>query len=320
MIDNLGRNINYLRVSVTDLCNLRCQYCMPSEGIRKMKHDQILTLEEIFQVVKAAVELGINKVRLTGGEPLVRKGIIQLIERIANLPGIKDLALTTNGVLLKEYAKDLKNAGLKRVNISLDTLNEEKYRQITRGGSISEVLNGIEAAVNAGLQPIKLNTVVIGGFNDNEIVEFAELTTEGFDVRFIELMPIGQASGWAKSNFVSNGIIKDKLSDLIPVYDSDKSSPARYYQLPGAAGKIGFINPISSHFCKYCNRIRLTADGRLKPCLHSNQEIDIKSILRNNQTDLKETISHAILAKPNQHTLNEINHQPITRDMVQIGG
>ena len=321
MMDELGRRVNYLRVSVTDLCNLRCQYCMPAEGIqKKVEHRGILTLEEIEQVVKASVKLGINKVRLTGGEPLVRKGIISLIEKIANLPEIKDLALTTNGVLLKDYSKDLKSAGLHRVNISLDTLKEEKYKQITRGGSLKDVLKGIDSARVSALGPIKLNTVVIGGFNDDEINDFAKLTLEGFDVRFIELMPIGQASSWAKSNFISNGVIKEKLLDIIPVYDSDKSSPAKYYKLPGALGKIGFINPISSHFCKHCNRIRLTADGRLKPCLHSDQEIDVKSILRNGKMDLAEAIGYAIMMKPNQHTLNDGNHQPISRDMVRIGG
>ncbi len=320
MIDTLGRNINYLRVSITDLCNLRCQYCMPAEGIKKMEHNQILSLEEIFQVIKASVELGVNKVRLTGGEPLVRKGAIGLIEQVAELSDVKDLALTTNGLMLKKYAKELKVAGLNRVNISLDTLNEEKYRQITRGGSLKEVLEGIEAAKEADLWPIKLNSVVIGGFNDDEIEDFAKLTMEGLEVRFIELMPIGQAADWAKSRFVANTVVKEKLKDLVPVAISDLSSPAKYYQLPGASGKIGFINPISSHFCKSCNRIRLTADGRLKPCLHSNQEIDIKTMLREGNEDIKEAISNAILAKPNQHTLTEKDHEPILRDMVRIGG
>ena len=320
MIDTLGRKINYLRVSVTDLCNLRCQYCMPVEGIKKMDHDQILSLEEIYKVIEAAVDLGINKIRLTGGEPLIRKGLLQLIEKIASLDGVQDLALTTNGVLLKKFAKDLSSAGLKRVNISLDTMKRDKYHEITRGGDLGEVLEGIDAAKEANLWPIKINTVVIGGFNDNEIVDFAELTREGIDVRFIELMPIGQASGWSKNNFISNAAIKTKLHDIIPEIDGDKSSPASYYKLPGASGKIGFINPISSHFCKYCNRIRLTADGKLKPCLHSNQEIDIKSLIREGKKDLTGAIKDAIHAKPMEHTLNQRDHQPITRDMVRIGG
>ncbi len=320
MKDTLGRKINYLRVSITDLCNLRCKYCMPEEGVEKVCHNQILSLEETFQVIKASVELGVNKIRLTGGEPLIRKGVINLVNQIASLPGVDDLALTTNGLLLKKYARDLKNAGLNRVNISLDTLNEEKFKQITRGGSLKLVLEGIEAAKEVGLLPIKLNTVVIGGFNDDEIERFAQLTMEGIEVRFIELMPIGQAADWAKSNFISNDAVKDKIKDLTPVYNEDISSPAKYYKLPNATGKIGFINPISNHFCKNCNRIRLTADGKIKPCLHSNQEIDIKTLLREGKQDIKEVIKTAILEKPNQHCLTEENYKPITRDMVRIGG
>ena len=180
-------------------------------------------------------------------------------------------------------------------------------------------MDGIEAAKEADLWPIKLNSVVIGGFNDDEVEDFAKFTMEGLEVRFIELMPIGQAADWAKNKFVSNQFVKDKLKDLVPVEIGDLSSPAKYYQLPGASGKIGFINPISSHFCKNCNRIRLTADGRLKPCLHSNQEIDIKTILRRGDEDIKEIIRGAILDKPNQHTLTEKDHEPILRDMVRIG-
>ncbi|WZL72125.1 GTP 3',8-cyclase MoaA [Clostridiaceae bacterium 35-E11] len=323
MEDALGRKITYLRVSVTDLCNLRCKYCMPQEGIRKKEHEQILSLEEIFKIVKASTHLGINKVRITGGEPLVRKGLVRLVEQISNLEQIQDLALTTNGILLKRYANDLKNAGLNRVNISMDTLNEEKYCDITRGGKLKDVLNGIEEAKKVGFFPIKLNIVVIGGFNDDEVIGFAKLTMEeNIEVRFIELMPIGQASKWAKKNFLSNIQVKNKLANLIPVYEGDKSSPAQYFKLPQAKGKIGFINPISSHFCKYCNRIRLTADGRLKPCLHSDHEIDVKSILRQDKSeeDLKCIIKNAIMEKPDQHTLNEKNNQPIERDMVRIGG
>lgn len=296
---------------------------MPQEGISKKEHEQILSLEEIFQIVKVSTKLGISKVRITGGEPLVRKGLVSLVEQISSLEQIQDLALTTNGVLLKKYAKDLKNAGLNRVNISMDTLNKEKYRDITRGGELKTVLNGIEEAKKVGLFPIKLNVVVIGGFNDDEIIDFAKLTMEeNIEVRFIELMPIGQASKWAKKNFLSNIQVKNKFAKLTPVYEGDKSSPAQYFRLPEGKGKIGFINPISKHFCKYCNRIRLTADGRLKPCLHSDREIDVKSILRKGklEEDLKSVIESAIMEKPNQHTLNEKNNRPIERDMVRIGG
>ncbi|QEK11570.1 GTP 3',8-cyclase MoaA [Crassaminicella thermophila] len=321
MKDPFGRSINYLRVSVTDLCNLRCKYCMPKEGVYKRKHEQILSIEEIFKVVKASVNLGIEKVRITGGEPLVRKGMIHLIEKISNLEEIKDVALTTNGTLLKKYAKDLKHAGLKRVNISLDTLKAEKYSEITRGGRLGDVLEGIEEAKKIGLFPVKLNVVVIGGFNDDEIMDFVNLTIkENIEVRFIELMPIGQASKWAKSKFLSNDVLKYQLKDLIPVYEGDKSSPAQYFKFADAKGKVGFINPISHHFCKYCNRIRLTADGRLKPCLHSNKEIDLKSILRQKNGNLEDMIKIAIYKKPKEHKLNEKDHQPIIRDMVRIGG
>jgi cyclic pyranopterin phosphate synthase len=319
--DVIGRNINYLRVSVTDLCNLRCIYCMPEEGICKKEHRDILTLEEIFEVIKSSVDLGINKVRITGGEPLARKGVVELIDQISHLEKVKDIAITTNGILLKQYAEALKTAGLKRVNISLDTMDEEKYKQITRGGRLKDVLEGIEEAKKMNFFPIKLNVVVINGFNDEEAVDFAKLTlSENIDVRFIELMPIGQASKWAKRKFISNEVIKERIQGLMPIDHEDKSSPAKYYKLPGAQGKIGFINPISSHFCKECNRIRLTADGKIKPCLHSDQEIDVKSVLRENKEKLTEVIKNAIMAKPEHHTLNEKNNQAIKRDMVRIGG
>lgn len=321
MKDTLGRNINYLRISVTDLCNMRCRYCMPEEGISKKDHNEILSLEEIFEVVKVASALGVNKVRITGGEPLVRKGLLKLVENIASLGTIKDLALTTNGVLLKKYAKALKEAGLNRVNISLDTLNETKYEEITRGGKLSGVIEGLEEAKKVGLLPLKINVVLIGGFNDGEIREFAQLTVnEPVDVRFIELMPIGQAAGWAKTNFISNHTVKEQISELIPIYAGDRSSPAKYYRLPNGNGKVGLINPISSHFCKYCNRMRLTADGRLKPCLHSNQEVDVKLAVRNGLKDLQEILAQAILAKPAQHKLNDQDNEPIHRDMFRIGG
>lgn len=321
MEDTLGRSIHYLRISVTDLCNMRCRYCMPEEGIRKKEQNEILSLEEIFQVVKAASELGVNKVRITGGEPLVRKDLVKLIENIASLDAVKDLALTTNGTMLKKYARDLKEAGLKRVNVSLDTLDEGKYREITRGGHLSNVLEGLEEAKRVGLLPLKVNVVLIGGFNDGEIREFVQWTAEEpIDVRFIELMPIGQAAGWAKTNFISNNTVKDRIPELMPIYTGDKSSPAKYYRLPNGKGKVGLINPISSHFCKYCNRMRLTADGRLKPCLHSNQEIDVKLALRNGVRDLKQLMEQAILEKPAQHTLNDQDNKPIYRDMFRIGG
>lgn len=318
MKDSFGREINYLRISVTDRCNLRCKYCMPEKGVSKFSHDDILTLEEIYEITKVFVELGINKIRFTGGEPLVRKGIVDLISKVSKLEGVKDIAMTTNGLLLKKYAKDLKTAGLKRVNISLDTLVSEKYKEITRGGKLSDVLEGIEEAKRVGLGPIKINTVLIGGFNDDEIESLVRITEkEDIDLRFIELMPIGEASRWAKENFVSNNLILDKAKDLVSVPREDISSPAAYYKLPNGKGKVGIINPISCKFCENCNRVRLTSKGNLKLCLHSNMEIDIGTALRNKE-DIKELIIKSIDKKEESHHLEEGKY--ITRNMNQIGG
>lgn len=320
MKDTIGRNINYLRISVTDRCNLRCMYCMPEQGICKKEHGEILTLEEIYEAVKACSELGISKVRITGGEPLVRKGITGLIDQISKLRGIEELAMTTNGILLPKYAEELKSAGLNRVNISLDTMNAEKYSYITRGGDLGDVMSGINAAEKAGLKPIKLNTVLIGGFNDDEIESFVDLTTDrDIDVRFIELMPIGQAGHWAKKHFIPNTEILNRVKYLQPIQSNDPSSPAKYYKLPGARGKVGLINPISHAFCASCNRIRLTSDGKLKPCLHSEAEIDIKEILKKGES-LQDIIRQAILQKPIEHNLNCQDNKPIERDMYRIGG
>lgn len=318
MKDAYGRNINYLRISITDLCNLRCRYCMPEEGICKVEHKDILSLEEIYQVAKTFVSLGVNKIRLTGGEPLTRKGIIELIQKIAGLEGVKDLAMTTNAVLLKKYARDLKAAGLQRLNISLDTLDEKKYAQITRGGKLKDVLDGIEEAKAVGLFPIKLNVVLIGGFNVDEIEDFVNLTkTEEIDVRFIELMPLGEASKWAEENFISNEIILNSVKELTKAENTDLSSPAIYYTLPNAKGRVGIINPISCKFCDYCNRVRLTSQGKLKLCLHSNEEIDIKDKLRKGE-DIGKIILDAIKQKPESHYLE--NGQYINDNMYQIGG
>ncbi len=321
MKDKHNRNISYIRISVTDRCNLRCSYCMPQEGIIKKQHSEVLSLEEIYQVVHACTFLGISKVRITGGEPLIRKGLVSLIEKLSKLEQIKEVALTTNGILLPKYAKELKEAGLKRVNISLDTLNSDKYREITSFGKLQDVLAGIEAAKKVGLTPVKLNTVLIGCFNDEEIEDFVKLTIdEPIDVRFIELMPIGQAAGWAKSRFIPNTTVLDKCSDLAPVESIDASSPAKYYRLPNAKGRVGLINPISHGFCADCNRIRLTADGKLKPCLHSDDEIDIKTLMREKNGSLEDAIKEAIYSKPLQHELNQKDSKPIDRDMFRIGG
>jgi len=316
--DLFGRNINYLRISVTDLCNLRCRYCMPKYGISKVSHEDILSVEEIENIAKAFVNLEVNKIRITGGEPLLRRGILDIVERIGRLEGLKDFAITTNGVLLKKYAKELKRRGLKRVNISLDTLKEEKYKYITRIGNIKDVIEGIEIAKEVGLTPIRINTVLVGGFNDDEIEDLARITEkEEIDVRFIELMPIGEALNHESKEYISNKIVLDKLPELVEVERKDLSSPAIYYKLPNAKGKIGLINPISCKFCKYCNRVRLTAQGKMKLCLHSDDEIDLRQALRNGE-DIEKIIVDAIEKKPESHHLEEGMY--ISKKMYQIGG
>lgn len=318
MKDSFGRKINYLRISLTDRCNLRCRYCMPEKGIaNKLGHEDILTLEENYDLIKEFVELGIDKIRFTGGEPLIRKGIVDLIERVNKLEGVKEITMTTNGLLLKDMAKSLRDAGLNRVNISLDTLDEDKYQEITRGGKLSKVLEGIEEAIRVGLTPIKINTVLVGGFNDDEIQDLVDLTKKGIDIRFIELMPIGEAANFAQEKFISNNRIIEVVEGLIPIKRDDPSSPATYYKLPNATGKIGLINPISCKFCRDCNRVRLTSTGKLKLCLHSNREIDLNEALKTGQ-DIRNIILDSILTKEEGHHLED--NQYITRNMNQIGG
>jgi cyclic pyranopterin phosphate synthase len=293
---------------------------MPEEGLCKKSHEDILRIEEIEDIVREGAKIGIDKVRITGGEPLIRKGIIELIRKISKIDGIKDLAITTNGLLLKKYAKDLKDAGLNRVNISIDSLDKEKYKKITRGGDINEVLEGIQAAKKAKLTPIKLNTVLIGGFNDDEIKDFVNLTKDyEIDVRFIELMPLGEASTWAKSHFIPNTTVLERFPELMALCKEDKGSPAKYYKLPNGKGKIGLINPISNHFCSNCNRIRITSDGKIKPCLHSNYEINIRNLMKEN-VKLLDILRLAIESKPKEHTINEFEYEPVIRNMYQIGG
>ncbi|MDX9916995.1 MAG: GTP 3',8-cyclase MoaA [Gudongella sp.] len=319
MRDSFGREINYLRISLTDRCNLRCRYCMPEGGIsNKIEHENMLTLEELYRVTKEFVELGISKIRFTGGEPLVRLGAVDLIERVSKLKGVKEVTMTTNGVLLEKFAEDLARAGVKRLNVSLDTLDPEKYAEITRGGNLNAVFAGINKAKEFGMNPIKLNTVLIGGFNDDEIPSLVELTRDGaFDVRFIELMPIGEAASFASSNFIPNTKVLEKVPELIAIDREDPSSPATYYKLPDGKGKIGLINPITCKFCTDCNRVRLTSTGQLKLCLHSDREIDLRGVLRNGG-DLRKVISDAILTKEEEHHLEDKVY--ISRSMNQIGG
>jgi cyclic pyranopterin phosphate synthase len=319
MKDSFDREIDYLRVSLTDRCNLRCEYCMPESGIdNKMKHSDMLSIEEMYRLIQEFVSLGIKKIRFTGGEPLVRQGAIHLIKRVNELEKVEEVTITTNGVLLEDYAESLMDAGVKRINISLDTLNPEKYEEITRGGDIKKVLRGIEKAQSIEISPIKINTVLIGGFNDDEIEDLVNLTLyENIDVRFIELMPVGEAALFAKSKFYTNTVVLEKVPELVSVRKEDISSPANYYKLPDAKGRVGLINPITCKFCKDCNRVRLTATGKLKLCLHSDREIDLGKVLREGG-DLNSAVREAILTKEEEHQLE--NKQYIKRSMNQIGG
>ena len=328
------RAISYLRISVTDRCNLRCVYCMPPEGVPPCTHDEIMRYEEIETVVRAAAELKFHKVRLTGGEPLVRKGIVDLVRRLSAIPGIDDLSMTTNGILLRRYADDLARAGLKRVNVSLDTLRPERFRQITRRGELADTLAGIQAARRAGLKPVKINAVIIRGLNADEVVDLAYKTvSDGWHVRFIEWMPLnGPAMGgieWAEGAVTTDEMraqIEAVLGPLEPASVGAGGGPARYYRLaqaggPLAPGTIGFISALSAHFCGSCNRLRLTADGKLRPCLFSDHEIDIRTPLRAGAgvEEIKALLTAGIAAKPEGHQLGECVavHK---RTMSQIGG
>lgn len=317
MIDNFNRKINYLRISVTDLCNLRCRYCMPEEGIQLRDHSDMMSAEETLMAIRAAAELGINKIRITGGEPLVKRGIVKLCKAVADIPGIEEVCMTTNGTLLTKYAMELKSAGLDRLNISLDTLDPEKFNYITRIGNLQDVLDGLQAAEDAGFENIKINCVLMGGFNDDEIEAFVDLTRKKpFEVRFIELMPIGGGIGFDKNQFVSCDEVLARVPELEELNRGD--GVARLYQIPGAPGRVGLIRPISCEFCEGCNKIRLTADGKIKPCLHSNQEISIKGLM---QEEMTETMRTAILDKPERReALDADNPSLAGRDMNQIGG
>ena len=306
--DSFQRPINYLRISVTDRCNLRCVYCMPAEGVSLMSHKDILSYEEIYTIVKTAAELGVNKVRLTGGEPLVRDGLPELLRMLRGIDTIDDISLTTNGTMLAQYAAELKQAGLQRVNISLDTLKANRFESITRCGNLEDTLSGIEAAKSAGLNPVKINVVVMSGINDDELPDFAAKTiNEGWHVRFIELMPLNGDEP-VVSKLVSVSDMKrrlDPLGKMEPCRVSVGNGPAKYFYLPNATGTIGFITPVTEHFCYYCNRLRLTADGKLRLCLLSEEEIDLREPLRSgaSSAELKSLIEEAIARKPLGHHL-----------------
>lgn len=317
MIDGFGREISYLRLSVTDRCNLRCRYCMPAEGICKKRHEEMLTEDEMIVAVQAVASLGLHKLRLTGGEPLVKRNILSICRRAAAVEGIDEVCMTTNGILLPEMAAALRTAGVSRLNISLDTLNAEKYAYMTRLGTIEKALRGIEAALDAGFERVKINAVLIGGFNDDEITVLAGLTYRyPVDVRFIELMPMTAEETLGEASYVSGDVVLAALGTLEPVETDD--GVARLYRLPGAQGNVGLISAVSRHFCASCNRIRLTADGKLKPCLHSQQEFSIKGL---GFDGVRREMERAILAKPSCHApLSADQRSGAGRNMNQIGG
>jgi cyclic pyranopterin phosphate synthase len=384
LIDSYDRVIDYLRISVTDRCNFRCVYCMPEEGAPIAPKSAILTYEEIERLARIAVELGISKIRLTGGEPLVRRDIAQLVARIGALPGLRDLSLTTNGFLLARYARDFAQAGLHRVNISLDTLRPERFVGIARRGNLDDVVAGIDAATRAGLTPVKINCVVMRGWNHDEVVDFARLTLrQPIHIRFIELMPInwstGDDSGFGLSDVTTDlfasarpqgyrsqhNVTLYARSDLstfqstfhmpeegcqtgqlnagqmrrafVPTHEIRRNieaelgalspaellsnGPARSYQLPGALGTVGFISQITNDMCVNCNRLRLTADGQLRPCLMADGEVDLRTALRNGAADedIADLFRLTVLHKPKEHRLED-GIAPVGRNMSQLGG
>jgi cyclic pyranopterin phosphate synthase len=305
---------------------------MPSGGLIPIEHKEILRYEEIIRVIRIAAKIGVRKIRITGGEPLVRRNVVYLIASIKNIPGIEDLSLTTNGILLSRYAEELKSAGLDRVNVSLDTLKPERYREITRSGDLSLVLKGIEAIEKVGLNPIKINMVPICGINSDEIAEFARLTLKAaYQVRFIEYMPFGSEDMWSPEKFISTEEIKSIVEGIGPLIPAKlrKSGPARYFRFENAPGVIGFISPISNHFCNECNRLRLTADGKLRPCLFSETEIDLKPALRGGSSDdeIERLIKLSIEVKPEGHNIGPQklsslikNREYCKKPMSRIGG
>jgi len=324
LFDSWQRQINYLRISVTDRCNLRCIYCT-AQAMPRLSHDDILRYEEIYRVAQAAASLGINKVRLTGGEPLVRLDLSKLVEMISRIEGIDDIALTTNGILLSQYATELKEAGLKRVNVSLDTLKREKFLRITGLDKFDEVLAGIKAAHLTGLEPVKINMVVLRGINDDEVLDFARKTIhDGWHVRFIEFMPFVTSEAEVLDTVSAREIreLIKSLGELEPYTGNTGNGPARYYRIPGASGTIGFITPMTEHFCHSCNRLRLTSDGQLRPCLLDDDEVNLKEALRNGASleELRQLIQQAVAIKRERHRLAEGLTTPVGRPMCQIGG
>lgn len=324
LTDSIGRHINYLRLSVTDRCNMRCFYCMPKEGIVKKGHESVLSYEELLLISEAAVSLGIEKIRITGGEPLVRSGIVGFLERLGAIPGLRHLALTTNGLLLPEMADGLYRAGVQRLNVSLDSLNHQVFSDITRGGNLGRVLAGLEAAEQAGFPPPKINVVIMRGVNDAEILDFARMTIErGNSVRFIEYMPVVKEEGWQRYCISGEEILK-RIASSFELEQVDKgkfSGPSRDFRIPGAKGSIGIITAVSGHFCNECNRIRVTSTGQAKGCLFSDQKTDLVPFLRPPDPERLSGVLRSIVSeKPERHGISEEGYQHENFTMAQVGG
>jgi cyclic pyranopterin phosphate synthase len=324
LLDTHGRHINYLRLSVTDRCNLRCSYCMPEQGVEKLCHDDILTYEDLICVAEESIAIGIEKIRITGGEPLVRRDIIPFLKAISAVPGLKQLVLTTNGLLLEELAADLYQAGVQRLNISLDSLKPETFARITRGGDVNRVLRGLEAAERAGFPPHKINMVVMRGINDDEVLDFAAMTMDRpYAVRFIEYMPTLQAENWRDLSFSGKEILEriGERYQLMPYGSQELAGPSRNFKIRGSAGSIGIITPISGHFCRDCNRIRVTSAGMARGCLLSGDGIDLKPLLRSgDRTRLREALRLIVAGKPGGHGLDDENNDLQPFAMSQVGG
>jgi cyclic pyranopterin phosphate synthase len=324
LTDSHGRRINYLRLSVTDRCNLRCFYCMPLEGIVKKGHDAVLSYEELLLIAETSISLGIEKIRITGGEPLVRAGLVGFLEKLAAIPGLRHLALTTNGLLLSEMAADLHKAGVQRLNVSLDSLNPQTFSDITRGGDLNKVLAGLDAAELAGFPPPKINCVIMQGVNDSEILDFAEKTlSHGNSIRFIEYMPAVKEDGWQRY-CISGSDILERIAGRYTLEQVDKGAfagPSRDFRIPGARGSIGIITAVSGHFCSECNRIRVTSTGQAKGCLFSDEKTDLVPCLRPPDRErLAETLRGIVSTKPERHSITGEGYAHKNFTMSQIGG
>ena len=324
LIDAYGRHINYLRLSVTDRCNMRCSYCMPAEGVEKLTHDQVLSYEDLIRVSAQAVAAGIEKIRVTGGEPLVRRGILPFLSRVAALDGLKELVLTTNGLLLKDLAQGLRDAGVRRLNISLDSLQPETFARITRGGDLALVLEGIDAAERAGFPPHKINVVVMRGVNDGEILDFVRLTLERpYAVRFIEYMPTSGEGDW-RALCVPGAEIRERIAEryqIEEVQNSELSGPSKNFRVQGAPGSLGIITAMTGHFCDACNRLRVTASGMAQGCLFSAPGVDLRPVLATGDDALlRQEIQRIVAAKPGRHQLTDVGAEAVPFAMSRVGG